>query len=230
MRVKLKEAALLKAMLFFLSKTLSLCYLCIQFFGSDFFEPFIDDSADFMGQGVRISSISACLRCLLAAASSFPRKTSLRPFLDLHMPKKNTFHACSNCYNAKKIDSFEQENLCKPRLPQPSAARRACASHSPSRATQAAASNAAPAPTRSAAAVPRRPQLTAAAARNEATAAARSASPAAPAAERRSQPEETRRQQLVAVRQPQPIAPRLPQPDAGPSCLQLSARRALASP
>ena len=73
MRVKLKEAALLKAMLFFLSKTLSLCYLCIQFFGSDFFEPFIDDSADFMGLEVRISSITACFPFLLAAASSFSR-------------------------------------------------------------------------------------------------------------------------------------------------------------
>ncbi len=37
----------------------------------------MDDSADFMGQGVRMSSITAFFRFLPAAASSFPRMTSL---------------------------------------------------------------------------------------------------------------------------------------------------------
>ena len=44
---------------------------------SDFWESSIDDSADFMGLGVRISSIKACFRFLLAAASSFSSMTSL---------------------------------------------------------------------------------------------------------------------------------------------------------
>ena len=37
----------------------------------------MDDSADFTGQGVRISSITACFRFLPAAVPSFSRMTSL---------------------------------------------------------------------------------------------------------------------------------------------------------